>query len=596
MPEQAPLYNPDETAERSIPNTNEEGSFYTIGRRASGGMLSAARTQQSAWQQPQQPATQTFSTSGGLGNGGLGPSPRPVEPAPGPGIVLPGDSSSPAPAPAPDPGTAPPSYPWDGGQNPPVTQPGQQDPLSHPGAVQDTHYDIPAPDPNDPDNWAFGLEERDRGLFYDARTNMYYDRFGRKITPSHTGPVGSTVSNPGDGPVYSSPGAPGSSGPGWGVNPLEWFSQNLTPMQLHQSDASLEGMLLGPHDAQQSENVNVGPMSQSFATTAPYTDLSGLTGPNAVNIDSGPDAQASGYDATTQEVDPTQTASGQMAEILSRDSPLMQRARQEGILMAARRGLTNSSIAAGTATGAMVDRATPLALSNAQQYAQQALSNQAALNTASQFNSQWENQMEQLNKSIRSQESTAESQLELEGEVAAAQIRSAESQFNAELQTQNAQFNANWSNQAQMLQSELRQQNNQFNAGQQNAIDMHIMQMNTALNEQYLRGSQALDLATIQGQFSALISQNQMAGELFSNMMNSIGNVMANHEIAPGTIASYVEIQQNLLQSALQLLADMNNIQFGDDLFEPDTPPPGTPGTGGGGTGFGGEIGPVVSH
>lgn len=352
-------------------------------------------------------------------------------------------------------------------------------------------------------------------------------------------------------------------------------------------------MLLGPHEGQASENVTVGPMSQSQAYTAPGTNLSGLTGDNAASIDSGPDAQASGYTAHTQEVDPTHTASGQMTQILSQDSPLMQRARQEGILMAARRGLTNSSIAGGAALGAMVDRSQPLALANAQQYANQDLANQNAMNTAAQFNSNWENQMEQLNKSIRSTEATAEMTTGLEGEIAAAQIASAESQFNAQLQTQNEQFNANWANQAQTLQAELRQQNNQFNASQQNAIDMHIMQLNTALNEQYLRGTQALDLATIQGQFSSLIAQNQTAASMFAAHLASIGQIMSNHEISPATIASYVEIQQNLLQAGLQLLADMNNMTipddiFSDDIFVPDDAGP----AGGGSTGPGADLVP----
>ncbi len=533
---------------------NEEGSHFNIGSRTT---------------------SQTQSIGGGIG-GGLDPT-RPVEPGPGPGITPPGATPTQPPEEPPPSG----SLPWAGGQTPPPGSTGSgQDPLARPGSTRSRHDTIGAADPSDPDNWAYGLEWSGQNSFYDPRTGMYYDRFGKKIKPSHTGPVGSEPYDPGDGTVYP---PPGSAGPGqgtsWGVNPMDWFGEN---MEIAGSPSvSLEGMLLGPHEAQQSENVTVGPMSQAGATTAPYTDLSGLVGAGQGDIDSGAEAQASGYDAHTQEVDPTKTASGQMDEITGKDSPLMQRAQQEGILMAARRGLSNSSIAAGAAMGAMVDRAQPLALANAQQYAQQDLANQAALNAASQFNSTWDNQMEQLNKQIRSQEAITGAQIGLEGEVAAAQIRSAESQFNAELQTRNEQFNAQWANQAQMLQAELSQQNNQFNAAQQNQIDSHIMQMNTALNEQYLRGSQALDLATLQGQFSTLIANNQTAGQLFSTHLQSIGQVMANDQISPATIASYVEIQQNILQQMLQLMADMDNIQFGDAL-EPGTAPEGAPGTGGG--------------
>ena len=71
---------------------------------------------------------------------------------------------------------------------------------------------------------------------------------------------------------------------------------------------------------------------------------------------------ASGYGAEMGVVDASKmTSAGQLTGITASGSPLMQRAAQEGLLQAGRRGLDNSSIAAGAATGAMVDRATPLA-------------------------------------------------------------------------------------------------------------------------------------------------------------------------------------------------------------------------------------------
>ena len=61
-------------------------------------------------------------------------------------------------------------------------------------------------------------------------------------------------------------------------------------------------------------------------------------------------------------------ASYQLDQILASDSPLMRRAKQEGIDFAASRGLMNTSIAGGNAMGSMIDRASPLALDQAGAY------------------------------------------------------------------------------------------------------------------------------------------------------------------------------------------------------------------------------------
>lgn len=91
-------------------------------------------------------------------------------------------------------------------------------------------------------------------------------------------------------------------------------------------------------------------------------------------------------DTTLGEVQPNMTVQGQMAEITGKDSPLMQRARAEGMLVAGRRGLQNSSIAAGASMGSMVDRAMPMAQQDAGTYYDQQGKNQNALNAMEQFN------------------------------------------------------------------------------------------------------------------------------------------------------------------------------------------------------------------
>jgi hypothetical protein len=60
-----------------------------------------------------------------------------------------------------------------------------------------------------------------------------------------------------------------------------------------------------------------------------------------------------------------QTVQGQLDKILGLDSPIVQRARAQGLMTAASRGLENSSMAAGASEAAMIDAAMPIAQADA---------------------------------------------------------------------------------------------------------------------------------------------------------------------------------------------------------------------------------------
>lgn len=79
---------------------------------------------------------------------------------------------------------------------------------------------------------------------------------------------------------------------------------------------------------------------------------------------------------TKWNVTPEQTSQGQLKGILESGSPLMTQAKTQGLQTANQRGLLNSSIAAGAAEGAMIERATPFATQDASTYAAAAQANQ----------------------------------------------------------------------------------------------------------------------------------------------------------------------------------------------------------------------------
>jgi hypothetical protein len=100
------------------------------------------------------------------------------------------------------------------------------------------------------------------------------------------------------------------------------------------------------------------------------------------------------YVPQTREVNrATETTAGQLDSILSKDSPLMRRARTIAMQQANARGNINSSIAAGAGAGAMIDRATPVAGADAAIYDTRARTNMDAVNNAGQFNTGQNNQL-----------------------------------------------------------------------------------------------------------------------------------------------------------------------------------------------------------
>lgn len=267
------------------------------------------------------------------------------------------------------------------------------------------------------------------------------------------------------------------------------------------------------------------------------------------------DAAASSYDAQTQQVDPTSLTSNRLNTITAEDSPLMARARQEGMLLAAKRGLQNSSIAAGTAEGAMVDRATPLAQQESAMLQEQAINNQNSTNAARGQNAVLATDVSKTN----------------------AQLGTSTSQQNAALQTDVSKQNAAADTSVSQFNADTAAKNASQNAASENAMRTQVMNNNAELNKQYLTGTQTMDLATIQGRYQQLLAQNAAASNLYNSYFESISQTMANTALDPGRIAQIVGEQQAALQTGLQFLDAMNSLDLGGGT---PSPAPGSPNVG----------------
>lgn len=362
----------------------------------------------------------------------------------------------------------------------------------------------------------------------------------------------------------------------------------------------------GTVTAQPAAKALVGSVTPTTAT-ASQASSQGASAPSSLDVTNAsaskaltsPDSKASstGYSASQRSVGADELVQNQLTKITSQDSPLMQRARSEGMLTAARRGLQNSSIAAGAAQGAMVDRAIPVAQQDAATYLQTGLSNQEAENRAREFGAGAENTAALSNAQSANDIAKLNAQLETAVSQGNAEAANAIRTRLAELQTQTSQFNAEQANEVSKLNAqlqtataegnrdavnainarlaELTTQTNQFNAGltqeanmrnaeAENQMRTQVLQANAELNKQYLAGTQAMDLATIQGTYQQLISSNETASNLYRSYFDSISQVMANKDMPPDRVAQMVNVQQSMLEAGLRMMDKMNGLNLGE--------------------------------
>lgn len=290
--------------------------------------------------------------------------------------------------------------------------------------------------------------------------------------------------------------------------------------------------------------VNLSDLQSKMPDIAAVAPSQAQSTPSATAQQAGTNANAQAQNATSQDysaaalgdgLDSTNSAT-QLDQITAENSPYMQLARNQGMLTAASRGLGNSSIAAGSSEASAVAAAAPLAQQNAAEAATAAGQNAQLGTQVSEQNAQLGTQANEFNTS----ENVASDQL------------------NAQLGTQTSQYNAGQAEQEAEFNAQQRQQSDQANQQATVQTTQQVMQQNADLNKQYLSGTQAQDLATIQGQYNDLIASNQAASNLYQSYLTSIGTAMANKDIDPARIAQDIAAQQAMLSSGLALINSMN--------------------------------------
>ncbi len=109
------------------------------------------------------------------------------------------------------------------------------------------------------------------------------------------------------------------------------------------------------------------------------------------------------YTEVLGEVNPESTVEGRLSGLLSQNNPYIDRARTRAAQMSNRRGMLNSSMAAGAAEGAAIDRALPIAQQDARAFLEQQFLNQGYSNDAAKHMADASIQRENLQAGLEQQ-------------------------------------------------------------------------------------------------------------------------------------------------------------------------------------------------
>lgn len=240
------------------------------------------------------------------------------------------------------------------------------------------------------------------------------------------------------------------------------------------------------------------------------------------------------YDPTTQDMGEKADAAYQANKIMAQDSPLMQLARQQGLLTAARRGLGNSSIAAGASQAEAAKAAVPLALQNASQEQQQALANQQAQNIASSENTKIAQSSDVFNvgeqNRATAQDAAAQNQMIAQQNQTLASARELDAKLNADA------------------------------AMQKHSTDADV-------NKTWMSGEISARLAGISGEYNELIQSNASAASIMTSTNDAIAAIWSNSEIPVATKTKQAESLISWSENSLKVLGSIANMEFRTDLI-----------------------------
>lgn len=256
-------------------------------------------------------------------------------------------------------------------------------------------------------------------------------------------------------------------------------------------------------------------------------------------------ANTTNYDPALRRVDAAkETVSGQLDNLLKSDSSYITRARSSADQVANRRGLLNSSMAAGAGEAAAIDAALPIAQGDAGVYDAAARDNMNARNTAFQFNAGETNQNARVNAGAKNDITKMGYGASLEQNLV--KTKAAQDRKNIAAQGQQTRMTQAQANRAESQQIKLR-----------GNIDKAM---------QSLKGTQAKQLANIEANYRSLIQANSSAASMFGDTAKMIAAINVDSTLTPEAKTAAVQKQMQLLNASMSVFGAVANIDLSNLL------------------------------
>jgi hypothetical protein len=229
----------------------------------------------------------------------------------------------------------------------------------------------------------------------------------------------------------------------------------------------------------------------------------------------------------TNDYDESKSTASRVNDIISENSPLMQQARTAGTQLAASRGLTNSSLAGQAEQAAVIDKATPIAatdaqLSNTTSLANMAAKNQAALANAKAGTDLGATAMGLENSNLQQDKTLAQQ---------ADQFKVQAGQAQQQIDNQVKQFADSLGMSVQDMQlrrDTLTQQQQQYLAGLENQRFLAGLDANTKTALQKMSNDTQLKVAQIEASYKGDIQSSTNIAGAWSNTMTQIATIQNN--------------------------------------------------------------------
>jgi hypothetical protein len=283
-----------------------------------------------------------------------------------------------------------------------------------------------------------------------------------------------------------------------------------------------------------SEGINTYPTIAAVPQQSTVTQATNATA--TPTTATATNANASTANAATRAVDSNELVSTQINKVIGEDSPLMQQAGTRAKQAANGRGLLNSTMAIQAGQAAVMDRALPIAQSDAATTSNVLNSNQANTQQTNTFNAGQEQDISKFNANTQTQNSqyNASQQNDL-------------SKFNANAQTQTSQFNASEAN-----------KNSIVNASESNKILAQMMDQDTRKQ-----------LADIEASYKVLMQSEASAMQMYEQSVKNISEILMNPDLTAEAKTAAVNNQNALLKTGMNIIGKMSGLNLDELLTFP---------------------------